>query len=189
MKKEGFHKTVRTVAFVVLSLLLVASVTQNVWYYYSCVKYDSYLQDTGEIYVMEAGILSNNLDLIEGDDVRIEYDFDNPEYPELIKTYGIDKTAGEGSEFERAVRLMDEYAPRLKHKSNYGNEIEMNALALLAHCLDNRDNGINCRSKAQILNEMCLALGIYSRKLWIMPYSGYDTECHVVNEIWDSTLE
>lgn len=36
------------------------------------------------------------------------------------------------------------------------------------------------------LNEMCLALEIYSRKLCIIPLSTYDTECHAVNEIWDS---
>lgn len=35
---------------------------------------------------------------------------------------------------------------------------------------------------------MCLSLGMYSRKVWIMPYSGYDNDCHVVNEVWDSSL-
>lgn len=35
---------------------------------------------------------------------------------------------------------------------------------------------------------MCLALGIYSRKVWICPNSVYDTDCHVVNEVWDSSL-
>ena len=54
------------------------------------------------------------------------------------------------------------------------------------YSLDNKKQGINCRNKAQILNEMCLSLGIYSRKVWIMPYSKYDNDCHVVNEIWDT---
>lgn len=62
-------------------------------------------------------------------------------------------------------------------------------LALLAYSLDNNSHGINCRSKAQILNEMCLALGIYARKVWIMPSSMYDTDCHVVNEVWDTALQ
>lgn len=65
----------------------------------------------------------------------------------------------------------------------------MNALDLLDYSLDNPKHGISCRSKAQILNEMCLVLGIYSRKVWIHPNSGYDNDCHVVNEIWDSTAE
>lgn len=38
------------------------------------------------------------------------------------------------------------------------------------------------------MNEMCLALGIFSRKVWINPNSVYDGECHVVNEVWDSSL-
>lgn len=53
---------------------------------------------------------------------------------------------------------MDTYAPGLYHQSYYDNSIEMNALSLLAYSLDNKSQGINCRNKAQILNEMCLAL-------------------------------
>ena len=149
---------------------------------------DSYLQTTEQIYIMEAGILRNNLEFASGENYEIYYDFENEEYPQLIKEYGIDKIAGDGTEFEKALRLMDTYAPRLYHQSYYDNSIEMNALSLLAYSLDNRSQGINCRNKAQILNEMCLALGIYARKVWIMPNSGYDNDCHVVNEIWDPQL-
>ncbi|MBR5490099.1 MAG: transglutaminase domain-containing protein [Oscillospiraceae bacterium] len=148
----------------------------------------SYLQKPYEIYIMEAGILKNNLSFEEGEDITISYDFTHGDYAQLISKYGIDTIAGEGTELERAMRLMDEYAPRLTHKSDYDNSIEMRALPLLEHSLDNKSKGINCRSKAQILNEMCLALGIYSRKVWIMPNSPYDGDCHVVNEIWDSSL-
>lgn len=171
---------------IIMAVLLAVSVGINIYLCFS--GFDSYLQDTSEIYIMEAGILKNNLIFHDGDEYTFTYDFQNEEYPLLIEKYKIDKTAGEGSEFDRAVRLMNEYAPRLTHKSNYDNSIEMNALSLLEHSLDNSGNGINCRSKAQILNEMCLALGIYSRKVWILPNSGYDTDCHVVNEIWDSGL-
>jgi hypothetical protein len=64
----------------------------------------------------------------------------------------------------------------------------LKALSLLEYSLDNKGNGINCRCKAQILNEMCLSLGIYTRKVWIMPNSMYDSDCHVVNEVWDTKL-
>ncbi|MGN1163417.1 MAG: transglutaminase-like domain-containing protein, partial [Candidatus Ornithospirochaeta sp.] len=107
----------------------------------------------------------------------------------LRETYGLEKTAGEGSNLEKALRIMDEYAPRLKHKSNYDNHIEIKALPLLDYSLDDKKHGINCRNKAQILNEMLLSLGIPSRKLWIMPYSPYDDDCHVVNEVWDDERE
>ena len=183
MESKSRQKKVRIAAFVFMIVLLLASAAQNVWYYFR--SFDSYLQNTEEIYIMEAGILRNNMEFEPGEDLEIQYVFHHKDFPELIEKYGIDQTAGEGSEFEKALHLMNEYAPRLTHKSNYDNHVEMSALALLEYSLDRKNNGINCRNKAQILNEMCLALEIYARKVWIIPYSGYDTDCHVVNEIWD----
>lgn len=179
-------KALKITGLVLFAALFLISIGLNIYLYFF--GYDSYLQDTDEIYIMEAGILNNNLEFKAGEDYETVYDFDNPDYPLLIEKYGIDKTAGEGGEFERAVRLMDEYAPRLTHESYYDKKIEIKALPLLEYSLDNSSQGINCRNKAQILNEMCLALGIYSRKVWIMPNSGYDGDCHVVNEVWDSGL-
>ncbi len=180
------HKKRFKTAIIILAVLLLLSIGLNVYLgFFGTV---SYLQDTDEIYIMEAGILRNNLEYYEGSDYEFEYDFENPEYPELIEQYKIDEIAGDGSEFRKALNLMNEFAFRLRHKSDYDNSVEMNALALLEHSLDKSSNGINCRNKAQILNEMCLALGIYSRKVWILPNSGYDNDCHVVNEVWDSEL-
>ncbi|MBE6765563.1 MAG: transglutaminase domain-containing protein [Ruminococcaceae bacterium] len=180
------RKILKITGVAVLVAALLVSVGYNI--YLTFWGMDSYLQSTDEIYIMESGILRNNLEFADGEDYEFVYDFENEEYPKLIEEYKIDKTAGDGSEFERAVRLMDEYAPRLTHKSNYDNSVDMNALSLLKHSLDNESHGINCRNKAQILNEMCLALGIYSRKVWIMPNSIYDSDCHVVNEVWDTKL-
>ena len=174
------------IIIIVLSMLLVGSI--GVYLYFAFWGFDTYLQSTDEIYIMEAGILRNNLEFAAGEDIDFIYDFDNDDYSVLISDYGIDNIAGEGSELEKALRLMDEFAPRLTHKSNYDNSVEMTALSLLEHSLDKKASGINCRNKAQILNEMCLALGIYARKVWIMPNSGYDNDCHVVNEVWDTNL-
>ena len=181
-----FAKKKSHILIIVLSILLIGSVGINI--YLAFFGFDTYLQSTDQIYIMEAGILRNNLDFTDGEDIVFSYDFDNSDYSVLISTYGIDKIAGSGTEFEQALRLMNEFAPRLTHKSDYDNSVEMTALSLLEHSFDNKGNGINCRNKAQILNEMCLALGIYSRKVWIMPNSGYDNDCHVVNEIWDTAL-
>lgn len=172
----------------VLSLLLVVSIGLNIYLFTDSDFIVCYLQSKEEIYTMESGILKNNLEFKDGEDIDIEYDFENNEYPQLIDIYKIDKIAGSGSEFERALNLMNEYAPRLTHLSNYDNHIEPNAIALLDYSLDNKNQGINCKAKAQILNEMCLALDICSRKVWLMPNSEYDADCHVVNEIWDSEL-
>lgn len=174
------------ICIIVLSVLLLISVGVNIYFvFWGSV---SYLQSTEEIYIMEAGILRNNLDFAQGTDITLSYDLDHPDYAVLVEKYGIEDIAGQGTEFEKALRLMDEFAPRLTHESNFDNHVEMKALSLLEYSLDNKGNGINCRCKAQILNEMCLSLGIYARKVWIMPNSGYDSDCHVVNEIWDTTL-
>ena len=117
------------------------------------------------------------------EDISFSYDFSSHDLPLLLKQYDLEKTAGEGSEFEKALRVMNKFSPRLRHESNYDNSIEIRALPLLEYSLDNKKNGINCRNKAQIFIEMMMSLSIYSRKVWIMPYSGYVNECHVVNEI------
>ena len=138
------------IIIIVLSMLLVGSIGVNL--YFSFWGFDTYLQSTDEIYIMEAGILRNNLEFAAGEDIDFIYDFDNDDYSVLISDYGIDNIAGEGSELEKALRLMDEFAPRLTHKSNYDNSVEMTALSLLEHSLDKKANGINCRNKPQILN-------------------------------------
>lgn len=165
---------------------LLVSVGFNI--YQAFFGMDSYLQSTDEIYVMEAGILHNHSEFQNGTDLELKYDFSHEDYETLKSKYHIEQTAKEGTEFEKALRLMDEYAPRLTHQSDYDNHVPANALALLEYSLDNKKQGINCRAKAQILNEMCLSLGIYARKVWLMPYSKYDGDCHVVNEIFDRTL-
>ncbi|WP_310604892.1 transglutaminase domain-containing protein [Anaerosporobacter sp.] len=182
-------KHIQKIIVMVLVIALIASVGVNV---YLLIGDDtssrSYLENPNQIYIMESGILSNNLDYGVGEDIALQYDFDKEEYAQLINQYKINDIAKTGTEFEQVKNLMNEFSRRLYHYSNYDNHIDMNAIALLEYSLDNKKNGINCRSKSQILNEMCLALGIYARKVWIMPYSNYDTECHVVNEIWDTSL-
>lgn len=148
----------------------------------------TYLQNAEQVYIMATGILANNLKFCTDGDYEFSYDFDHEDYSTLIEQYGIDEIAGEGSDFERAARLMANMKPRLTHRSDYDNHVEYRALPLLEYALDNPEQGINCLAKSKILNEMYLALGIYSRQVWLMPYSPYDGECHAVNEIWDREL-
>ena len=174
-------------AIITLSAALAVSVGYNVYSLFYLERQRSYLQSPEEIYCMECGVIEANSAIREGKTADISYDFDNAEYAQLKADYGIEAIAGEGGEFDRAVRLMDEFSGRLKHRGDFATAPEnFNALYLLNYSLDQKDNGINCRAKAQILNEMCLAPGIYSRKLWLMPISVYDSDCHVVNEVWDS---
>lgn len=77
------------------------------------------MQDPDEIYTMEAGILHRNLEFREGTDYDLRYDFSHENYKLLKSKYQIENTAKDGTEFEKALRLMNEYAPRSTHKSDY----------------------------------------------------------------------
>lgn len=137
-----------------------------------------------------SGILFHNQNFARGDETaRIRYDFSCPEFRELREKYALEKIAGKGSDFARAKRLLHYLAPRLHHCSWYDNHVPCNALALLEYSLDKKEQGINCLNKSKILAECCLAVGIYARRVWIMPYSPYDFDNHVVTEIYDRKLK
>lgn len=101
----------------------------------------------------------------------------------------MEKIAGKGSDFIRAKRLLHYLAPRLTHCSWYDGHVACNALDLLEYSLNNPEQGINCLYKSKILEECCLALGIYARRVSIYPYSPYDFDNHVVTEIFDREMK
>lgn len=137
-----------------------------------------------------SGILFHNQTFAQENETdQIRYDFSCPEFEELRETYELETIAGKGSDFTKAKRLLHHFAPRLHHCSWYDNHVPCNALALLEYSLDNPDQGINCLNKSKILAECCLAIGIYARRVWIMPYSPYDFDNHVVTEIYDRKLK
>lgn len=131
------------------------------------------------------GEIFNAEKLAAGEPVKIEYVFDCPEFKKLREQYPIERVAGKGGDFERALRLCRWLAPRLKHKSDYDNHVPCNSLDLLDYCFEKPDVGINCLNKSKILAECCLALGIYARRCGEMPCSPYDGDNHVVTEIYD----
>lgn len=135
------------------------------------------------------GILFNNPDFSSGKNDKIIYDFKCPEFRILKEKYNLESVAGEGGELEKAIRLLGFFAPRISHKSDFSNDIGCNAMDLLEYCLDKPEKGVNCLNKSKILQECCLALGIHARRIWLMPYSPYDTDNHVVIEIYDSNLK
>ena len=135
------------------------------------------------------GILFHNRTFESDCTAEFTYDFSCKEYETLREKYDLAGIAGKGSEFERAARLTAHFAPALVHKGEYANEIPCNALALLEHSFQQSEHGINCLNKSKILQECCLALGIYAKRICIMPYSPYDDDNHVVNEIYDTALK
>ena len=135
------------------------------------------------------GILFHNQIFESGTTQEFIYEFDCPEYEELRCKYSLIRIAGTGSDFARAKRLLHHFSPRLTHSPWYDNHIECNALRLLEYSLDNPEQGINCLNKSKILVECCMAVGIYARRVRLMPFSPYDFDNHVVAEIYDRTLE
>lgn len=136
-----------------------------------------------------SGILFNHQEFDSGNTEEIIYEFDCPEFEELRNKYDLVKVAGKGSDFMKAKRLLHYLAPRLTHSAWYDNHIECNALRLLEYSFNNPEQGINCLNKSKILVECCMALGIFARRVVIMPFSPYDFDNHVVAEIYDRTLQ
>ena len=150
---------------------------------------DKELQENwNELLNIYKGILFNNCDFYNGINDKLTYDFACPQYAILKEKYKLKDIAKQGSELEKAIRLLSFFAPQITHKGDFQNNIGCNAIALLDYCLDKPEKGINCLNKSKILQECCLALGIYARRIWLMPYSPYDTDNHVVIEIYDFDL-
>ena len=112
-----------------------------------------HLEVQRNLFNIYSGILFNNQAFIQGGTAEIVYDFDCPEYKALLEKYALDQIAGEGTAFQRSVRLMHWMAPRLTHKGDYDNHVPFNSLDLLEYSLDKPEQGINCRNKSIILTE------------------------------------
>ena len=53
-----------------------------------------------------SGILFNNQKFDDGNDCKIKYNFDCPEFITLKEKYKLEEIAGKGSDFKRAKRLL-----------------------------------------------------------------------------------
>ena len=147
------------------------------------------LESQRELWNIYCGILFHLGKWAEGEALSFTYRFDCPEYAELLARYPVEKTAGKGSGFVRALRLCRWLHPRLRHQGDYDNHIPCNSLALLGYCFEKEDVGINCVNKAKILAECCLALGIPARRVYAYPLSPYDMDNHVMTEVYDTSLK
>ena len=106
-------------AIIALSAALAMSVGYNVYSLCFMERQRSYLQSPEEIYCMECGVIEANSAIRSGGTVDIKYDFNAPEYARLREDYNLEAIAGEGSGFDRAVRLMDEFSGRLRHNGGH----------------------------------------------------------------------
>lgn len=122
-------------------------------------------------------------DDFQGVEAKIQY-LSHSSLAVLNQRYFLNEIAGEGNTFDRANRLLVWLAARVCHKGDYDSSLT-NAIDLLDYSLDKGlESGINCLSLSVALTEMCLSVGIFARRMSMMPLSPYDGDNHVVCEVW-----
>lgn len=108
---------------------------------------------------------------------------DSPELVAFNKAYGLSSIAGEGTSFDKGLRLMHWVHAQIRHDGSSKNPQPMNGPYLLQVCKA-EGRGLNCYGLAVILEEACLSVGLKARMVRCWPLAQDDPDCHVVNAIW-----
>lgn len=116
--------------------------------------------------------------------VRLTIDMTARGLLELREQHGLAAIAGEGSDFDRAVRVMDWLTTHVRHNGMCNPEGPRCAQTALAFAFDQPERGVNCAWLATTLTECLLSLGIPARTVYIMPFAPYDCDNYVVTEVW-----
>lgn len=119
------------------------------------------------------------------DGIHLSYDSTNPELQEIRVKYGFDTIAGNGGDFSKAKNILHWVTSNVYHDGGQTVNIEPNAIKLLEYSFQNgKEKGLNCRSCAIILTECLLSIGIKARTVFLMPFSVYDGDNHVVTHAY-----
>ena len=127
-----------------------------------------------------SGILFNFQEFDSRSKFNIQYCFSCDEFRYIQEKYNLYNILDNSSQFNTTLKLIENFFINMKHDTFFENHIEVNTISLLEYCFNNPENGINCYNKSKILQELCMSLHIYARRLFIMPLSPYDTENHVI---------
>jgi transglutaminase-like putative cysteine protease len=124
----------------------------------------------------------------DGTDVTIKYLLD-ADYQELSRAYNLYNVAGNEDDFNKAANLLKWISSNIHHYGNYDNHVKHTAMDLFEYSFGKgSQKGINCSSLSVALTECLLAIGLKARTIFIMPFSPYDFDNHVVCEVWIKTL-
>ncbi len=141
---------------------------------------------TGALRVFHDFNSSNN------EDFSFSYDFVSPHYEYLKSKYHIDTVAGNGSELEKALRLLRWCFKNVLHNGGTKDVefIPKTSGDILDYAFGKgREYGVYCRLQAIVFTECCLALGIKARILHCLPFSPNDFDSHVVSIVYISDLK
>lgn len=141
------------------------------------------------MYDLYTGIL-RMMDEFRDDEREIELIYRIDTQLELLKEqYQLEKLIGNGDDLTKIVALLQWEAAHIFHKGNYDNHVKNTAMDLFDYSFDKGiEHGINCRSLSIALMECYLAVGIKARVVYLMPFSPYDGDNHVVCEAWSKEL-
>ena len=118
------------------------------------------------------------------------YEHGHPKLIELCDTYSIKQIAGNNGELSQAINLLNWLSDNTFHISNYAGDVRLNSLGLLKYSYKQGiERGLNCQCLATILTECCLSIGLKARTLYIMPFSPYDEDNHVVTMVFITHLD
>jgi len=120
----------------------------------------------------------------EGPDGGWRYEFKRlPRHDELLERYGLDEIAGQGTAFERALRVMKWLTAHTYYSgmSVWSCRLPDDGLKILRYAYDGPfRKSINCRHKAIALADCLMALGIFALPIWLVR----DGACHVITHVW-----
>lgn len=125
----------------------------------------------------------------DGKEVEMVYQMDT-ELEILKEQYQLHEIIGTGSDLSKIIALLKWESAHIFHKGNYDNHVKNTAMDLFNYAFDNgEENGINCRSLSIALTECYLSVGIKARTIYLMPFSPFDGDNHVVCEAWSKELK
>lgn len=132
--------------------------------------------------------LLRKFDKFEGaSNIAFQYDFECEGFKDLISKYEIDKIAGNGSEINKVLNLMEWCSNNVLHNGGLKDVefINKNSIDILNYSFGKgKEYGVYCRLQAIVFTECCLSLGLKSRILHCLPYSSTDFESHVVSIVY-----
>ena len=117
---------------------------------------------------------------------KIAYRLDT-DYSVLLEKYRLNEIAGEGTDYDRARRVLSWEAEHIVHEAKYDGHVQNTAMSLFEYAFDT-GAGINSRSMSLALTECLLAIGLKSRVIYMYPGSPYQCDNHVVCEVWMKEL-
>jgi hypothetical protein len=117
--------------------------------------------------------------------VKISYNLGDVFPKEFNEKYKIKEKAGCGNDLSRAINILHWISNNIQHNGTKPIPEEIDSLALFDNAWGKGyDFGINCRFLSILLADCLLSIGLFARPLYLMPFSPYDEDNHVVTQVF-----